>query len=296
MRGPGTPTLDQLQVFLTVVEHGGLTAAARQLGRATSAVSYAIDQLEAQLGIALFERGKRRMPMLTAAGSAVAAEARAVVGDVAALRAKVAGMMTGLEAELAIAVDVMLPTVRLVEMLQDFQRKFPTVGLRLYVEALGAVVDLVVRGVATIGVSGPAPFDGNGMATIDAGGVAIVPVAAPTHPLAGRRLTAADVRDHVQLVLTDRSLRTAGQDFAVIALKTWRLGDLGAKHALLLAGLGWGGMPEAIVADDLAAGRLVRLDIVGWVDGLYKLRIVHRTAQPPGPAGRWLIERLAATA
>ena len=69
------------------------------------------------------------------------------------------------------------------------------------------------------------------------------------------------LREQVQLVLTDRTALTEGQDFGVLALRTWRLGDLGAKHALLLAGLGWGNMPEEMVEDDLAAGRLVRLQV-----------------------------------
>jgi hypothetical protein len=36
---------------------------------------------------------------------------------------------------------------------------------------------------------------------------------------------------------------TAGREFGVFSPRTWRLADLGAKHAFLLAGLGWGGMP-----------------------------------------------------
>ena len=65
---------------------------------------------------------------------------------------------------------------------------------------------------------------------------------APEHPLAA--LPAPILRsvaaEHVQLVLTDRSSLTAGRNFGVMAAQTWRLGDLGAKHAFLRAGLGWG--------------------------------------------------------
>jgi DNA-binding transcriptional LysR family regulator len=58
-------------------------------------------------------------------------------------------------------------------------------------------------------------------------------------------------RNHTQLVLTDPSSLTEGQDFGVVGTKSWRLADLGAKHALLLAGVGWGNMPEPMVRDDL---------------------------------------------
>src|SRR3984957_8682097 len=76
----GTPSLDQLQLFLVVVETGSFAAAGRRLGRATSAVSYTIANLERQLGIALFDRERTRKPVLTEAGAAILARARAVSG------------------------------------------------------------------------------------------------------------------------------------------------------------------------------------------------------------------------
>ena len=63
------------------------------------------------------------------------------------LLAKARGLIAGLEAEVAIVVDVMLPIQRLVEVLDAFRAAFPTVALRLYVEALGAVAQLVLDGV-----------------------------------------------------------------------------------------------------------------------------------------------------
>ncbi len=60
MQGPGLPSFEQLRVFLTVVEAGSFAAAARQLSRATSAVSYSISNLEQQLGVALFDRARAR--------------------------------------------------------------------------------------------------------------------------------------------------------------------------------------------------------------------------------------------
>ena len=75
---------------------------------------------------------------------------------------------------------------------------------------------------------------------------------------------------------------------------TWRLGDLFAKHAFLLKGLGWGGMPVHAVAQELREGRLIKLSIEDLPqEGLIlPMSAVYLTAKPPGPAGRWLIERL----
>ena len=80
MQGPGTPSLDQLKTFLTVVETGSFAAAGRKLGRATSAISYAIANLESQLGVALFDRGSTRKPVLTEADQAKAEKDLAASG------------------------------------------------------------------------------------------------------------------------------------------------------------------------------------------------------------------------
>jgi DNA-binding transcriptional LysR family regulator len=288
MQGPGVPSLDRLTVFLTVVETGSFAAAGRRLGRATSAVSYAIANLEQQLGVQLFDRDQARRPALTEAGAAVLSEARSVSVGVDNLRAKVKGLLDGLEAQISLVVDVMLPTARLVDAMRAFETTFPTVTLRLYVEALGAVTQLVHSGIADIGIAG---VDASlpGIERIKVGGVELIPVAAPSHPLAAGRAQPGAARDFVQLVLTDRSTLTEGRDFSVVGVRTWRLADLGSKHALLLAGIGWGNMPEPMVQDDLAAGRLKRLDLREWLGGFYALHAIHRTDTPPGPAAAWLI-------
>jgi DNA-binding transcriptional LysR family regulator len=293
MLGPGAPSLDQLQVFLTVVETGSFAAAGRKLGRATSAISYAIANLEQQLGVQLFDRDRTRKPTLTEVGASVLSEARTVSMGVDSLRAKVRGMLAGLEAEVALVVDVLLPTARVVDALRAFEKEFPTVALRLHVEALGAVTQLVLSGAANIGISGPVHAGMSGLEMIRVGGVDLVPVAAPQHPLATNVNAPGDARSHAQLVLTDRSELTQGIDFGVVGVRSWRLADLGSKHALLLAGIGWGNMPEPMVRDDLAEGRLKRLDLPDWNGGFYAMQAIHRTDTPPGPAAAWMIRRFA---
>lgn len=293
MPEPGTPTLDQLRVFLAVVETGSFAAAARRLGRATSVISYAIANLETQLGLELFERDATRRPQLTVAGRAVLGEARTVAHGVDGLRAKARGLLGGLEAEVNLAVDVLLPTARVVDALKAFQQEFPTVALRLHVEALGAVAQLVLDRTAVLGVGGPLAADIDGLERIDLGSVELIPVARPDHPLAGEAgAMPGAAREHVQLVLTDRSTLTQGRDFAVASTRTWRLADLGAKHALLLAGLGWGNMPAPMVAEDLRAGRLVQLALAAGAAARYPFYAIYRTETPPGPATAWLLQRL----
>jgi DNA-binding transcriptional LysR family regulator len=291
---PARPTLDQIAVFLAIVEAGSFTAAARKLNRATSVISYAVTNLEAQLGVSLFERAGARRPRLTEAGRAILSDSRGIALALSGLVAKARGLTQGLEAEVSLVVDVMLPAKRLVRGLEEFRTKFPTVALRLRVEALGAVTEAVMEGLAAFGLSGPLPIESDALTRGPAGSIKLVPVAAPGHPLAQQgKISAVQLRDHIQLVLTDRSALTQGRDFGVLAVRSWRLADLGAKHALLLAGLGWGNMPKWVVTDDIKRGRLVRLDIESDNDLVYPFHSLYRSDAPPGPAAYWLMERLS---
>ncbi|RON40145.1 LysR family transcriptional regulator [Pseudomonas frederiksbergensis] len=289
---PGTPTLDQLRVFLTVVEVGSFAAAARKLHRATSVVSYSIANLELQLGVSLFDRQTTRKPQLTEAGRTVLAEARTIASGIHGLRAKVKGLLQGLEAEVHVVLDVMLPAERVVDALKSFREAFPTVALHLHMEALGAVTQLVINRGAIIGVSGPMNEGIDGIERIAVGSVELIPVAAPNHPLASHDAnTPGAGREMTQLVLSDRSQLTKDKDFAVLSNRTWRLADLGAKHMLLREGIGWGNMPAAMVKEDLDSGRLVHLKMPEYQSGIYSFEAIYRTDLPPGPAAQWLIER-----
>lgn len=288
------PSFDQLRIFLAIVDEGSFNRAARRLGRAISVISYGIASLESQLGVRLFEREGSRRPVLTEDGRALVAEARAVADDVDALMAKVRSLHQGLEAELALALDVMLPACVVAPVLREFQRMFPTVALNLRVEALGAVAALLLDHGAQIGVGGPVIADHPQLERQVIGAVELVPVAAPDHPLAAAEtVLPGEARKHLQLVLTDRSSLTAGREFSVFSPRTWRLADLGAKHELLRAGIGWGNMPRDLVRDDLASGTLVVLDLPERPGADYPLSAMWRRDVRPGPAGCWLIDAFA---
>ena len=290
----GTPTVHQLKVFLAVVDEGSFAGAARRLSRATSVVSYTIASLEGQLGISLFDRESTRKPRLTDAGRAVLADARTIWQSIDALRAKVRGLQQGVEAEVRLAIDMMLPAERVVDALNAFRIEFPSVSLHLRVEALGAVTQLVLDRVVTIAVTGPPDTAVDGTERVDLGSVTMIPVAAPNHPLAlaGRNPSGAG-RAHMQLVITDRSERTEGQDLGVLGTRSWRLADLASKHLLLKEGMGWGNMPEPMVREDIEAGRLVALDLPDCRGGPYRFFATYRTDTPPGPAASYLIARFA---
>ena len=288
-------SLDQLRIFQAAVDEGSFSAAARKLRRTQSAVSETMANLEAQLGVVLFDRSAR-YPRLTTEGAVLLADARAIVAGVNGLKARAKGIAGGLEPELTAVIDVFFPITAFAKVAREFRESFSATPLRLYVEALGATVQPVMDGRASFGLVGSLPTLPAGLTAERITSVDFVMVAAADHPLAAHRglIPKAVLAEHVQLVLTDRSDLSAGREFGVMSPSTWRLGDLFAKHAFLLSGLGWGGMPLHIVRQDIDEGRLVILSIEDIPEGGLSLPMsaVYRTSDPPGPAGRWMIERL----
>ena len=179
---------------------------------------------------------------------------------------------------------------------KEFRVKCPATPWRLYVEALGAAYQPVLDGIAGFGIVGSLPIVPSNFTAERLTGVAMVMVAAGEHPLAKYKGTIpkSELAKHVQLVLTDRSSLSKGREFGVMSPSTWRLADLFAKHAFLLNGLGWGGMPMHVVQGDLAAGRLMELRVEDMpsAEMILPMSAVYPTSTPPGPAGRWLIERM----
>jgi DNA-binding transcriptional LysR family regulator len=287
-------TLDQLRIFIAAADEGSFSAAGRKLRRAQSVISQTLANLEGQFGVKLFDRTRRR-PVLTPQGQVLLTHARTVAGDVDRLKAHAKSLSGGLEPELSIAVDAMFPMATLTAAVMAFHAAFPLTPLRLYAETLGAVMQSVLDGRSTLGLSGELAMAPPLFTQEPILRVPLIHVTSPLHPLAnyGRPIPTNELTKHIQLVLTDRSTMTQGRDLGVLSQRTWRLADLGAKHAFLRAGLGWGSMPEELVRSDLSRGSLVRIVVEDLPQGIaISMRAVYRSDAPPGIAGRWFIEQL----
>jgi DNA-binding transcriptional LysR family regulator len=286
-------TLDQLRMLVSVAREGSFSAAARRVRRVQSAVSHGIATLESQLGLQLFDRSTRA-PTLTDAGRAVVASAERVLAEADALRALASGIAGGLEPHVALSVDALFPMGLIVTACREFAREFPTVELRVFTETLGAATARVVDGTCDLGIVNDIALvkglDRRHVTTIE-----LVPVVAAEHPLA--RTPSASSRaleGHVQIVLSERGLEGRGPEHSVLSTRTFRVADLGTKHAFLLGALGWGNMPLHMIEGDLAAGRLVRLRSPALPrDALaLPMSVVTRQGTTAGPATRWLASRL----
>jgi DNA-binding transcriptional LysR family regulator len=287
-------SLDQLRTFIAAADEGSFSAAGRRLRRAQSVVSQTLANLEGQLGVKLFDRSGH-LPVLTNQGRALLADARAVAGDVDLLKARAKGLAGGLEPELSLAVDVMFPDATFTNAVAAFQKEFPATLLRFDMES-SAVIEPVLDGRCAIGIVGswalaPPQLTHEPLLTISAH-----TVVAAQHPLATHRgkIPLTSLAEHIQIVHIDLSDVAGGYEPHLKIPRVWRLSHLGAKLAFLRAGFGFGGMPRHAIEADLASGTLVEITTEDAPSGgrLIEMWAVYRTDSPPGPAGRWFIERL----
>src|SRR5262245_21103512 len=129
-------TLDQMRAFAAVAEAGSFRAAAGRLSRVQSAVSHAIGNLEAEVGVALFDRSGHR-PTLTPEGRAMLGEVRAILLKVDSMRARARGLGEGVELRLVIALDPQFPLGLAAAALKDLHDAYPPVSVQLQTTPLG---------------------------------------------------------------------------------------------------------------------------------------------------------------
>ncbi len=293
----GSLTLDQLRVLVTIAETGSFSAAGRKLRRAQSAISQAVATLEEIHGVTLFDRAGHR-PRLTEVGRVLVGQARAVLAGANRFEAMAAATRDGIEPELAVAIDPLVPTTAFIDSLHALRAAFPHLPVSFSTEGLGGAERRLRRGEAALAFCILLPTVPEDIAALPLLGVDLVPVVAPVHPLArlGRAATRADLDEHVQLVLSDPSAPD-GPSYGVMSTKAWRFVELGRRLDFLLAGLGWCRMPEHLVAPLLAEGHLVPLPIEddpARAAGALTIYASHMRGRSLGRAGAWLLDDLKA--
>jgi DNA-binding transcriptional LysR family regulator len=286
-------TLDALEVLDAIDRRGSFAAAADELHRVPSAITYSVQQMEEALDVLLFDRRGHRAK-LTEAGRELLQEGRNLLRGAVELERRVRQVAKGWESELRIAVDTVIGKEKLFGIVTEFYEANTGTRLKFLHEVLGGTWDALASGRAdlAIGASGDAPA-GAAYTARPLGRVEMVLVAAPFHPLAKESapITEATLLRHRAVSVADSSRllppRTlgllSGQDVLTVA-------TLEAKVAAHVAGLGVGWLPRWIAEREAWAKRLVILEpeatrpagemVVAW------------RPSSMGKAAKWFVKRL----
>jgi DNA-binding transcriptional LysR family regulator len=287
-------SIDSIEVLDAIDRNGSFSAAAAELHRVPSAITYSVRQLEEALGVELFDRRGHRA-VLTDAGRELLKEGRKLLEAAADIECRVQQVARGWESELRIAVDSLVAIPKLYGIVAEFYGENAGTRLKLMAEVLGGTWDALASGRAdlAVGASGDAP-SGRNFATQSLGLVRMVLVAAPFHPLASERgpVTEARVQRTRAVSVADSSRllppRTVGMLSGRDVLTVASMEDKAAAH---VAGLGVGFLPSWIAEREAAAGRLTILRSEPERQPS-ELRIAWRPGDT-GKALQWFVKRLA---
>jgi DNA-binding transcriptional LysR family regulator len=258
-------SLESLEVLDAIDRRGSFAAAALELDRVPSAITYTVRRLEDEVDALLFDRRGRRAK-LTAAGRELLEHGRRLLAEAAALEQRVRRISTGWEAQLRIAIDSIVPMARIWPLSARFYAECRDLRaahtrLKFSSEVLGGAWDALAEGRVdlVIGASGESP-PGGGLRTRLMAEVPMVFAVAPTHPLANAAtpLSEAAVTPHRGVVAADSSRRLPPRSVGLLSGQdTLTVPDLPAKVAAQVAGLGCGWLPSYLAAAHVLSGELV---------------------------------------
>ena len=271
-------TYDQLVAFTSVAAEGTFTGASNALHKSQPAVSKLIRNLEGELGVVLFDRTRYRAT-LTDAGRVFYERAAAVIESTHALRGFGLALGGKVEAIVRLAVEAVTPLDPIVKILRAAEARFPSVRVELHTERLAGAAEALHERRADVVVATMLGIDAAKVDAVPFGRVRIVAVARTDHPVATRRppIPPTLLRAHPQIVLRDSAQGSSRPALNVLegGLR-WTVTDIGAKKELILAGMGWGGLPEHLVARELADGTLKALVVPEFAEAMDLFAIRRR--------------------
>jgi len=277
-----------------VVVEGSFQAAADKLHRTHPSVFSAVKNLEAQLGLALFDRAGYRVT-LTAAGRSFHQRTRAFLAELGALRNHAAQLAMGEESELSVVIGDLTPLPETLGLLRRFFDGCPGTRLNLHFEAISGPWERLLDGEADLIFHHIDKSDPR-LEFIDLTAVQVVPVAAPGFlPFeVSDAITPEQMRDLAQCVIRDSARHSSPRDYFLIeGARQWTVSDQLMKKELILQRMGWGHMPDFLIAQELRDGRLTALTGRHFAGGRAEIVAARPRNHPHGPIAQRLWQYVA---
>jgi DNA-binding transcriptional LysR family regulator len=282
-------TLDQWRALLAVVDEGGYAKAAAALHKSQSSVTYAVKQLESQLGVKAFKIEGRKA-VLTPTGELLYRRARYLLEEAAGLEQSARRLSAGWEAEIRLAVEVIFPAWLMLECLDRLGKESPHTCIELIESVLGHRTDALAAGQADLAIfaSIPQGFMGEPLMR-----VRFVPAAHPGHPLhqLGRKLSMRDLRAHRHLVVRESSPQRTGR-VSMEAMQRWTVSHLATSIEAARLGYGFAWFPEESIREEIEIGTLKPLTLREGGETFADLYLIFADREHAGPATLRLAEMI----
>lgn len=300
-------TPEALIMMDTIARSGSFAAAAREMGKVPSALTYSVRQLEEALDVLLFDR-RSRQAELTAAGQELLLEGRRLLQEIDAVANRVRRIATGWESELTIAIDDAIARRAVFDLMEAFyqlpagqeeQGLGPPTRLKLRIEVLSGTWEALISGQADLAIGTSAQPPGAAVHCEVLGEMEMVFCVAPHHPLARATepLPSTTMAGHRIIAVADTARSLTPMTIGVVpGQEVLTLPSMAAKLEALLRGLGCGSMPLAMVRRHVEAGRLLIKETAAG-PRIFPLHYAWRNTsaaggQPPGRALAWWLEQL----
>lgn len=288
-------TPDALVMMDTIARTGSFAAAARELGKVPSALTYSVRQLEDALDVLLFDRSSRQA-RLTAAGEELLREGRLLLQQMDAVANRVKRVARGWETELTVVVDKAIAPHAVFDLMEAFLALKPPTRLKMRSEVMTGTWEPLLMGEAdlAIGISSDR-LNSPDIKCMPIGAHHFVLAVAPHHPLAeaAEPLSPATVAAHRIIAVADSAKRLPAMTSGILpGQDVLTVPSMAAKLEAQLRGMGIGYLPEPMVRTHVAAGRLVRKAVEGPPRSFDTHYAWRQSSGQPGMALTWWLHQL----
>lgn len=281
-------SLEQWRSLQAVVDAGGYAQAAAALHKSQSAVTYAVQKIERQLKVKLFEIQGRKAH-LTPGGRLLYRRAQALLEEAGAIESAARTLAAGWESEIALAVEIVFPTWLLLNALAEFALERPDTRIELYETVLSGTEEALVQGRVSLAIGSLIPPGFIGDALLP---VRLLAAAHPEHPLhqLGRELTSEDLRRYRQLVIRDSGSARSRNALWLEAEQRWTFSHKATSIHAATQGLGFAWFGEDTIRRELEQGLLKPLPLREGAELLAPLYLIHAGRDRVGPGASRLAE------
>lgn len=286
-------TLDSLKVLDAIERKKSFAAAADELFRVPSAISYTVNKLEDDLDLALFDRSKRKAE-LTPVGNMIVEQGRLILKATDELTHMAKQSAKGWEAELRICIDSVLLFRPIYDLISQFQQEYPWINIRVTEEVFGGTWDSLIAGSSDLIIGATGESYNSDFSVHPLGNIDFVFAVAKDHPLINepQPLSNKTIKKYPSVVVADSSRNLPGRSVGLLdGQARITVPSIQKKIDVHCLGLGVGFLPVHRIKEQLDSGQLVTLELAKCENRKSELSMAWNKDNQ-GKALAWFVENI----